>query len=110
MHAKGRTHELPLETLHSLVERAAGNILIRRRKCPELRRQVLNSEKFVSVSQNETALDDVLELTNIPGPVVSRQGAEESGRESASILLVCFGELVQEILREERDILSTFTK
>ena len=56
------------------------------------------------VREHDGALDDVLELAHVARPVVLHQQVERLGRELEVRLVVLLAVFLEEVLREQRDV------
>src|SRR5690242_9409134 len=60
--------------------------------------------------KNDGALDDVFEFTNIAGPVVIFQSLQDGSGEAARFFVKGFGGALEEVMREERNVVATFAE
>src|SRR5947209_13180921 len=58
----------------------------------------------MTIGQNDTTLDHVLELAHIPRPGMPRKCAQESRTHIALLLLMNFGEHAYEIFSQKRNV------
>src|SRR3990167_4348987 len=66
--------------------------------------------QYLAASEHERALDDVLELADVPGPPVLLEDGEGLGRHPPDALAELGGDLLDEVRDERRDVLATLAK
>src|SRR6516225_719699 len=76
---------------------------------PEVLREEIEAD-LLPLRQNDAPLDDVLELPHVAGPRVCEEPLEHLRRESLDVLPVLRVELLQEVLRQYRNVLHPVAK
>jgi len=60
----------------------------------------------LSIRQDDRALDDVLKLADIPGPVVGSKQLERPSIDAPDLLASLLGKALNQILDEQRDVVG----
>ena len=63
-----------------------------------------------AVGQEHGALDQVLELADVPGPGCCLQRGERCGRDALHVLVEAAVELLEEVVDEERDVVGALAQ
>src|SRR5215467_5475500 len=90
------------------VEAIGGNVL-RDARLLQIGRQRVRLER-VPASENQRALDDVLQLADVPGPAIVLEDRERLRADALHRLAELGGDFPDEVRRQERDVLPAVAK
>src|SRR5580704_13565778 len=63
-----------------------------------------------TTAQDDSSLDQILKLADVPGPVVLKQGIHRLGRDALIMPFHACGELHGKMPHQQRDVLATLTQ
>src|SRR5688572_3409047 len=78
-------------------------------RVPDRRRQIVQRD-VGTFSDDDGALDDVLELAYVARPAISQQGLRRLGLDRSDIALMLSGESIEEMLCQQQDILCAVSQ